>query len=150
MAARARYRQCYGRIGNCEQSKRSFGRRSSSVVICTGIRSGTSAVKPHFTDTRLIRTPRYITDSLLCSWGKKAPTFSLNSTSLIRTPTMASSVSVLTGCDCTGSIETHCACNQHFRIEIACVIERSNDITEAILVFLNKKLAAMLRSKQFL
>ena len=100
----ARHRQCYGRIGNCEQSKRFIGSRSSSVVICTGIRSGTCAVKPCFMDTRLIRTPRYITDSLLCPWGKKAPTFSLNSTHLIRTPNMASSVSVLTGFDCTGSI----------------------------------------------
>ena len=27
-----------------------------------------------------------ITDSLLCPWGNKAPTFSLNSTRLIRTP----------------------------------------------------------------
>ena len=113
-------------------------------MIFTGIRSGTSAVKPHFTDTRLIRTPRYITDSLLCPWGKKAPTFSPNSTHLIRTPNMASSVSVLTGCDCTGSIETHCACDKHFWFESACVIERSNDVTEAILVFLNNKMAAML------
>ena len=73
----------------------------------------TSTVKPRFTDTRLIRTPDYyrqfavpgerkplhflkiqpayyghliITDSLLCPWGKKALTFSLKSTRLIRTP----------------------------------------------------------------
>ena len=57
---------------------------------------------------------------------------------------MASSVSVLTGFDCTGSIETHCPCDEHFWLESACVIERSNDVTEAILVFLNNKMAAML------
>ena len=45
-----------------------------------------NTVEPRFTDTRLIRTPRYITNSLLCPWGKKAPTFSLNSTHLIRIP----------------------------------------------------------------
>ena len=57
---------------------------------------------------------------------------------------MASSVSVLTGFDCTGSIETHCPCDEHFWLESACVIERSNDVTEAILVFLSNKMAAML------
>ena len=62
-----------------------------------------NTVEPRFTDTRLIRTPRYITNSLLCPWGKKAPTFSLNSIRLIRTPYMPSSVSVLAGFDCTGS-----------------------------------------------
>ena len=41
-----------------------------------------------------------ITDSLLCSRGKKAFTFSLNSTLLIRTLSMAPSVSVLTEFDC--------------------------------------------------
>ena len=37
-----------------------------------------------------LRTPNWvITDSLLCPWGKKALTFSLNSTRLIRTLSMA-------------------------------------------------------------
>ena len=37
-----------------------------------------------------LRTPNWvITDSLLCPWGKKALTFSLNSTCLIRTLSMA-------------------------------------------------------------
>ena len=44
----------------------------------------TDIVKPRFTETRIIRTPQ--TDSLLCPWGKKALTFSINSTRLIRTP----------------------------------------------------------------
>ena len=44
-----------------------------------------------------------ITDSLLCPWGKKALTFSLNSTRLIRTLSMAPSVSVLTGFDCNNT-----------------------------------------------
>ena len=57
---------------------------------------------------------------------------------------MASSVSVLTGFDCTGSIETHCPCDEHFWLESACVVERSNDVTEAILVFLNSNMVAML------
>ena len=57
---------------------------------------------------------------------------------------MASSVSVLTGFDCTGSIETHCPCDEHFWLESACVIERSNDLTEAILVFLKSNMVAML------
>ena len=41
--------------------------------------------KPRFTDTRLIRTPRYYGHFSL-SLGKKALTLSLNSTRLIRTP----------------------------------------------------------------
>ena len=50
-----------------------------------------------------LRTPNWvITDSLLCSLGKKALTFSLNSTRLIRTLSMAPSVSVLTGFDYGG------------------------------------------------
>ena len=50
-----------------------------------------------------LRTPNWvITDSLLCPWGKKALTFSLNSTRLIRTLSMASSVSVLTRFDYDG------------------------------------------------
>ena len=57
---------------------------------------------------------------------------------------MASSVSVLAGFDCTSSIETHCPRDEHFWIESACVIERSNDVTEAILVFLNSNMVAML------
>ena len=81
----ARSRQSYRRIGYCEQSKRSIGSRSSSVVICIGIRSGTCAVKPCFTDTRLIRTPQYY-EQFALSPGKEVPTFSLNSTRLIRTP----------------------------------------------------------------
>ena len=55
----ARPQQSYGRIRYCEQSKRSIGSRSSLVVICTGIRSGTCVVKPCFMDTHLIRKPRY-------------------------------------------------------------------------------------------
>ena len=52
-----------------------------------------------------LRTPSLyrhliITDSLLCPWGKKAPTFSLNSTRLTRTLSMSPSVSVLTRFDC--------------------------------------------------
>ena len=47
-----------------------------------------------------LRTPNWvITDNLLCPWGKKALTFSLNSTRLIRTLSVAPSVSVLTGFD---------------------------------------------------
>ena len=45
-----------------------------------------NTVEPRFTDTRLIRAPLVITDSFLCSWGRKALTFSLNSTRLIQTP----------------------------------------------------------------
>ena len=45
-----------------------------------------NAVEPLFTDTRLIRTPRYYGQSSL-SLGK-AHTFSLNSTRLKRTPVM--------------------------------------------------------------
>ena len=41
-----------------------------------------------------------ITDSLLCSWEKKAVTFSLNSTRLIRTLSVVLSVFILTGFDC--------------------------------------------------
>ena len=41
-----------------------------------------------------------ITDSLLCSWEKKAVTFSLNSTRLIRTLSVALSVFILAGFDC--------------------------------------------------
>ena len=41
-----------------------------------------------------------ITDGLLCSREKKALTFSLNSTRLIRTLSMAPSASVLTGFYC--------------------------------------------------
>ena len=41
-----------------------------------------------------------ITDSLLCPRGLKALAISLNSTSLIRTLSMALSVSVLTRFDC--------------------------------------------------
>ena len=41
-----------------------------------------------------------ITDSLLCPWEKKAVTFSLNSTRLIRTLSVALSVFILTGFDC--------------------------------------------------
>ena len=44
-----------------------------------------------------------ITDSLLCPWGKKALTFSQNSTRLIWTLSMAPSVSVLTGFDCNNT-----------------------------------------------
>ena len=52
-----------------------------------------------------LRTPALyrhiiITDSLLCPWGKKALTFSLNSTRLTRTLSMSPSVSVLTRFDC--------------------------------------------------
>ena len=68
----ARSRQSYRRIGYCEQSKRSIDSRSSSVVICIGIRSGTCSVKPCFTDTRLIRTPRYYGQFAL-SLGKESP-----------------------------------------------------------------------------
>ena len=105
----ARSRQSYGRIGNCEQSKKSFGSRSSSVDICIGIRSGTCAVKPHFTDTRLIQTPRYYGQFVLSLGRDSSYIFSkfnpLNTdTSLIRTLSMTPSVSVLTGFDCTGSI----------------------------------------------
>ena len=58
-------------------------------------------LKPLFTDTRLIGHIM-IADCLLCPWGKKPVTFSLNSTRLIRTPpiiqkhSMAPSVSILT------------------------------------------------------
>ena len=48
-----------------------------------------STVKTRFTDNRLTQTPHYYMDSLLLPWGKKALTFSLNSTCLIRTPTDA-------------------------------------------------------------
>ena len=41
-----------------------------------------------------------ITDSLLCPWEKKALTFSLNSTRLIRTLSVALYVFILTGFDC--------------------------------------------------
>ena len=41
-----------------------------------------------------------ITDSLLCPWEKKALTFSLNSTRLIRTLAVALYVFILTGFDC--------------------------------------------------
>ena len=45
-------------------------------------------VKPRVTDTHLIWTLTIliITDSLLCPWGKKVLTFSLNSNCLTRTP----------------------------------------------------------------
>ena len=45
-------------------------------------------VKPRVTDTHLIWTLTIliITNSLLCPWGKKVLTFSLNSNCLIRTP----------------------------------------------------------------
>ena len=42
-------------------------------------------VKPRFTDTCLIWTALIITDSLLCPWGNRALTFSINSTRLIGT-----------------------------------------------------------------
>ena len=51
-------------------------------------------------DTSLVQTPHYITHSLLCPWGKKILTLSLNSTHLIRTLSTGPSVSVLTGFDC--------------------------------------------------
>ena len=41
-----------------------------------------------------------ITDSLLCPWEKKALTFSLNATRLIRTLSVALYVFILTGFDC--------------------------------------------------
>ena len=52
-----------------------------------------------------LRTPALyrhimITDSLFCPWEKKALTFSLNSTHLIWTLSMAASVSVFTRFDC--------------------------------------------------
>ena len=58
-----------------------------------------STVKPRFTDTRLIQTHHYYGQFVL-SLGKKAPTFSLNSTRLTRTLSMSPSVSVLTRFDC--------------------------------------------------
>ena len=51
-------------------------------------------------DTSLVQTPHYITHSLLCPWGKKILTLSLNPTHLIRTLSTGPSVSVLTGFDC--------------------------------------------------
>ena len=51
-------------------------------------------------DTSLVQTPHYITHSLLCPWGKKILTLSLNSTRLIWTLSTAPSESVLTGFDC--------------------------------------------------
>ena len=64
--------------------------------IAQGIRNPTvTVIEPRFTDTRLIRTPRYYGQFSL-SQGK-ALAFSLNSTRLIRTPSVVPSVSVLTG-----------------------------------------------------
>ena len=63
--------------------------------IAQGIRNPTvTVIEPRFTDTRLIRTPRYYGQFSL-SQGK-ALAFSLNSTRLIRTPSVVPSVSVLT------------------------------------------------------
>ena len=68
--------------------------------IAQGIRNPTvTVIEPRFTDTRLIRTPRYYGQFSL-SQGK-ALAFSLNSTRLIRTPSVVPSVSVLTVFDCT-------------------------------------------------
>ena len=63
----ARSRQSYGRIGYCEQSKRSIGRRSSSVVICTGIR-----FQEFLQSNPALRTPRYYGQFAL-SLGKESP-----------------------------------------------------------------------------
>jgi len=54
-------------------------------------------------DTRLILTPHYYGQFAL-SLGKETLTFSLNSTHLIQTLSMAPSVSVLTGFDCANQI----------------------------------------------
>ena len=98
-------------------------------MICTGIRSGTCAVKPHFTDTRLIRKPRYYGQFVWSPGKESSYIFSkfnpLNTnTPLIRPLSMAPSVSVSTGFDCTGSRYTYCACDEHFMLETACVLER--------------------------
>ena len=60
-----------------------------------------------FTDTRIFKYKHLIiTDSLLCTWAKKALAFSLKSTRLIQHPVNTDtfcgpSMSVLTGFDCT-------------------------------------------------
>ena len=61
---------------------------------------GIITVKPRFTDTRLLFYGHLImTDSLLCPWGKKALTFSLDLTHLIRTLSLVPWRAQLTGFD---------------------------------------------------
>ena len=75
---------------------------STQILLSHNIRALTGAnqsstVKPRFIDTRF-----NYADSIICPWGKKALTFSLNSTRLIRTPVNADTGT----CNCLIPIKT--------------------------------------------